>query len=185
MILIAFQDALVLSLRSQRRLEKIVEQIQDKSMLIEIIQRDFSHLVPLKDGKQIYFIDDSNSLLFRFISQKTITYPPRQSSSRILLIEYSFNRILGTKAMLTRKVQEISGYNEYTLEKELDAKYINSYLMGGVLLDYEMKAQSNLSWFEESKTLDLRWKRSKKSGEIDSYRFHFWPFNKREKKNEN
>ena len=89
MILIAFQDALRLSLRSQRRLEHIAEQIQEKSMFIEMIQRDFLYLTPLKDGKQIYFIDDSDTFILRFISQRPIAYPPRNQESRILLIEYT------------------------------------------------------------------------------------------------
>lgn len=176
MILIAFQDALVLSLRSQRKLEKITEQFQDKSMLIEMIQRDIAHLVPLKDGKQFFVLDDPNHFLLRFISQKTISLPPRSTHSRMLLVEYVFNKSLDSKPLLTRKIEEITGYNEYTLERELKDEYTNTYLMNGGLVDYKIKGKANQSWFEESKYLDLNWKKSIKKSEEDYYRFHLFPF---------
>ncbi|PCJ20626.1 MAG: hypothetical protein COB02_03635 [Candidatus Cloacimonadota bacterium] len=181
MILMAFQDALRLSLRSQRKLELITEKIQEKSMFIEALQRDLMYLVPLKDGKQIYFINDSDSFTLRFISQRPITYPPRKVKSRILLIEYSFNKLKKNEPVLNRRVQEIFGYNEFTLEKEIKDAYLSSYMQGGILLDYKFEGKINLSWFEESKYIDLRWKKSIKSDEIDFYRFYFLPFKISEK----
>ncbi|MCO4781920.1 MAG: hypothetical protein KC646_06305 [Candidatus Cloacimonetes bacterium] len=176
MILIAFQDALVLSLRSQRKLEKITEQFQEKSMLIEMVQRDFSHLIPLKDGKQLYVLDDPNYLLLRFISQKSIAHPPRQSKSRMLLVEYLFNKTKGKDALLTRKIEEISGYNEYTLERELKDAFTTRYLLGGGLINYKLKGKEVQSWYEDSTTFHMEWKKSLKKSEIDFYRFYFYPF---------
>lgn len=180
MILIAFQDALVLSLRSQRKLEKITEQFQDKSMFIEILQRDLSFLIPLKDGKQLYVLDDSNHLLVRFISQKPISFPPRPAYSRMLLVEYTFNKTLDDKPLLTRKIEEITGYNEYTLERELKDPFTNIYLLGGGLLEYRFQAKESQSWFAETKYLDIEWKKSLKKSETDRYRFYFYPFRVKE-----
>ena len=160
LILMSFQNAFHYSLKAQKLIEFHSNKILETRVMIEKMEEGFSFRVPLKDGKEFFITRKEENVSIRFITEKPISFPPRNIGSRIYLVEFLFSKD-NKVPFLTYSEKFLEGYNEFTVQKPFEADYQKSWGIGQILEEISFDGEEKLGWFYKVKKIVISWKSSK------------------------